>query len=294
MAVQVRAAFPNIIIPGRHGIQRPRWPFTINRDSPQAQGLLAWWPFQPANAGTLYDLSLFPNNGNIVTATPESDIEMLVGLNFDGAADYVSIPSNSAFKPAHIHSMAWFRPASTSDAFATVFAQPYDTEVTWNNPFNTWNILRAGSTEGVQWRKTTDDGGTPRTDALNSNGNGFVNGVLAHSGMTWNGDILRGYINGIEDNTFDSPFDGDLDYDSSNPNLMIGQQSTDAPGSFYGGEIFETRIYDLDTATPEVLLESLVFDPKTRWDLYYELGRVFYSFPAVAAVGNPWHVYAQQ
>jgi hypothetical protein len=34
---------PAIITPWR-GVQRPPWPFAVNRDSPQAEGLFAWWP----------------------------------------------------------------------------------------------------------------------------------------------------------------------------------------------------------------------------------------------------------
>ena len=74
--------------------------------------------------------------------------------------------------------------------------------------------------------------------------------------------------------------------------IGIGQQADLTLGSDeMSGRLADARIYNRTLRDGDVLHQA---DVPTRWDLYYELGRVFYSFPAVAAVGNPWHVYAQQ
>ncbi|KKL08753.1 hypothetical protein LCGC14_2572720, partial [marine sediment metagenome] len=72
-------------------------------------------------------------------------------------------------------------------------------------------------------------------------------------------------------------------------NVVIGNRTSEV--ATFSNAIGEFRIYDI-AVNPDII--RLMWEPPTRWDLYYELGRVFYSVPAVVAVGNPWHVYAPQ
>ena len=293
MAVQVRAAFPNIIIPGRYGIQRPRWPFVFNRDSPQAVGLGGskggWWPLMPANDDTFRDLANLNPNAVLGSGAAQpswtSDTELLTVVDFDGN-DYATVADNDliSFGDQDFTVAIWvkFRTLPVSNNFSSLI-----------------NKLAGADREYELFYRGT------ATPALRFE---VATGVSSSRSVLWSGTVVanRWYLMfGWHDsvaNTINISVFSDQDSDRSdsvahtegcrdgaNP-LTFGAFS-DQASRFLDGFIGEVSIYD--QVLPAAVRHHK-YNPPTRWDLHYELGRVFYSFPAPAAVGNPWHVYAQQ
>ncbi len=53
----------------RRGPNKPCWPFTLNRGSSQARGLIGWWPGGPVGSPFLLDLSGKSRNGTLATTS---------------------------------------------------------------------------------------------------------------------------------------------------------------------------------------------------------------------------------
>ena len=281
MTVQVRAAFPNIIIPGRYGIQRPRWPFTINRDSPQAEGLVAWWPIIPfGNDGPLYELVRGFNAARNGNPTYQSDSEFLWYQALDGTGDYWDVGDEDELD------------AGTENfAFSCWLRNPDEVSFPINKRVNSsavgWEfILERGLVEDRVTMRLFDGDAAQSTnvdwDMPTSDGEWhLVCGVVDRDA-----GLGRIYGDGIEIATED--ISGWLTL-SNAQSVQFGARNG---ANLYAGDICDIRIRKGGLLNSTVAYQ--MWDPHTRHDLIYELGRVFYSFPAAAAVGNPWHVYAQQ
>src|SRR3990172_826483 len=85
----------NRIFPGHRQSRPPTGSFTINRDSPQAKGLVAWWPTLATRGGTsMFDLSGYSQMGAIGSDLSWSMLgergPSIYGAA--GAAAYVEVP----------------------------------------------------------------------------------------------------------------------------------------------------------------------------------------------------------
>lgn len=72
---------------------KPIWPFLLNHKSPQAAGLVAWWPMIHSGGNTLFDLSGLKRHASIVGAV-WGGIAVESGqsaLSFDGVDDFASV-----------------------------------------------------------------------------------------------------------------------------------------------------------------------------------------------------------
>ena len=281
MAVQVRAAFPSIIIPGRYGIQRPQWPFTINRDSPQAEGLVAWWPVIPfGDDGPLRELVRgfdATRNGN---PTFQSDPEFLWYQALDGTGDFWDVGDEDELDAGTVNFCfsCWLR--NPDNVSFTMNKRLDSNAVGWEFLHERGNVedritVRlfdgdAPSSVNVDWDMPTADG----------------QWHLACGVVDRTAGLGRIYGDGIQISTQD--ISGWLTL-SNAQSLQLGARNG---ANLYAGDICDVRVYKNVLIGPQVAYQ--MWDPHTRHDLIYELRRVFYSFPAAAAVGNPWHVYAQQ
>ena len=278
MPALIRAAFPNIIIPGRFGVQRPRGPFTINRDSLQAEFLTSWFPFDP-EGGTVLRERMEGVDGNLISMSWSSnnitdrEINPGFGLDFDGVADGVEVPSKVVNLNTGTFTM-WIR-MDVESGVASENRFFFDTDTARHAYF----------TEPTVMIDMFNDG----REAFHANLS-WAAGDLIHWAFRYDkdSDLQEIYKNGIL-----SPSTGGQGVWGSNSlgtNLHIGKRIASIDTNFMDGKMFEVRTYS-NLVHPAVIYQ--MWHPPTRWDLYYELGRVFYSFPAVT-VGNPWHVYAQQ
>ena len=289
MPALVRAAFPNIIIPGRHGIQRPRWPFRLNKDSPQAEGLIHWWPMMPAQASTAFDLAVIGAQdgsiGGFVTDT--SHVEMGPGLNFPGGVgDRITCgdPTDVDFEGNDFALVVWLLvntederqiplAKDSSGGSARQFALQYDDN---DSTINKLSVFYVDDADTIINQVT--DG----NDVLSLN-------VPHHWIGQRRGNNLDIYLDGVE-LASSLQVGAHADMRTTSTNITLGGRPFTNFTEELKGELYDCRIYDRSFSAAEAWQMA----NEKRWDVYYELGRVFYSIPAAAAVGNPWHVYAQQ
>ncbi len=262
-----------LIRPGRispyRGSKRPMWPFTINIDSPQADGLVGWWPFVPLGGSTLYDLSRHLNNGAMTSmvADPWQANESLGGhgLNFDGVNDYVNVPDNGALNLTGDYSTSiWVNTNSANDAFAAMYAKTTN-----------------GST--LSHSLQFDSAGTDLHVFIGTGAIELVTGIVRtdiasawhNIAVTRSGTSMKFYLDGLETGSLT---------EATNPgagagDLHIGEDRD--LGQPHTGQISDLRFYNRGLSASEVYA---LFCSSTRWDLYYPLRQVMSLSVLVAAI----------
>jgi len=251
----------NLYRPGRNfwqaarGSQPPLWPFTINRDSPQAEGLVAWWPFVALGNATLYDLSGNNNNGVItnMAANPWLANEVLGGhsLDFDGANDQVNVTGNNlpTGSQTTFTMSAWANGSAGPDAIVIWGSQ------TANNGPHLYRI------DASNWRFGIWDGVNIDIAA--------VSNVWTHLVATFDGTNGRFYRDGIL-----TAGPTVMTSDPDTQTLRIASNLFDNVDNFLG-QITDVRIYNRALSTAEAWQ---LFDPSTRWDLSYPLRQTIQPF----------------
>jgi hypothetical protein len=256
--------------------QKPEWPYEINLDSDQAQGLIRWFSCDPAGGGTLIDL-IARNDGTLTSGasfvTGSGDNEGAV-LQFDGSDDYVDCGDIDQIDGVSALSVSMrVRPASTG---FYVFA------------------AKTNSSANQGWF-FQNDGGTGQSgpDVLL-----FYDGGAAASGETGSGTLapatwqhiafrfdgsgatsaarLRMWVNGDEKTlSFAGSIGATLT--ASATSLRLGRwEGSSAP---FHGEMRDIRIYNTAIAPTTI---AAMYDPDTRWDLCWKPGPRAFSLPAAA------------
>lgn len=230
---------------------RPDVPFELNRGSPQAKGLVAWFPagFNPtlrSRVGSVY--------GALGGAVTWGSSIFGPALNFPStaAADKVDL-SNEPSLAGEMSISAWIR-ATTIEVGNNYIVADYDV---------------AGLLS--QYAFTLNSGGGGKLNAAHGNV-GVVTGNKVHVVNTWYhvAAVRSGttgawtwtvYSNGIYDNA---------DSTATNPSAQQGA-AIGAPGVYvasdltWTGQITDVRLYNRALGAAEVWA---LYNPQTRWDLY--------------------------
>ena len=234
------------------GNHAPKWPFTLNRDSPQARGLVGWWPLTEGGGPTQRDLSGFGRNTSFKAGTEtweKTSLGSSAVLFDDASSEYLQ--TDKAVVTARPFTMScWVN--SNDDSILQMAMTISDISSTTNFA---WLAL-AGATAGDP------------VDCAMKDGSGIV-GTVTSTGYTvgkWHhivgtfGDEIAAYIDGGSKTTTSVKTPTNID------RLSIGRvhRAGTAP-AYFSGSIFDARIYN------RVLSDQEVFDlfaPPTRWDLY--------------------------
>lgn len=227
-------------------------PFTLNRASPQARGLLAWWPTIGVNGSGVSDRAAGLHNG-VWTGTPTYVPHPTTGrmFDFDGSS-YVVVSANARLANLYPTLSAWVEFDSVS-GYNTII----DKDVEW--------IIRGDNTNLTyhQW---------PDAQSITVT---VTTGVLYHVAGTYDGVTMRLYLNGVQVN---SAAKTGISGDFGN-NVGIGAQGDgDVP---MNGRVGDVRIYDRALSAAEVWQ---LYAPQTRWQLYAPLPL---GVKAVATAGQP-------
>jgi len=270
---------PAIITP-RSPVVRPRWPFTVNRDSPQAEGLEAWYAMSPSGGEDAHDLI----DGNTNTSTYASAFSPpnWIGTDFGPVVDMLG--RNTEFFDAtsnftatdgvsKMTAVGWALQAASPNAYAQILHHFSATNTEWH--LGAGGAAR-GDEDDMFCRVGTGQGwGT---------GDVIVTDTWNHYAMVFDGDLsgdsnrLKVYFNGVQQTlTFTGGVPATVPTIATP--LSIGVEAS-VPARTWKGSIADARIYT-KALSPQVIYQ--MWSPSARWQLYYEIGRVYYSFPLAAA-----------
>lgn len=253
-------------LPKPRDIRRPHWPYRTNTGSVQSRGLALWWPGYPY-AGGAFDLSAAKPNDTARTAaltnvTAVNAGEMGRAFQSSGSGFWGSGAMNGLNAITSPHSVSlWFSPPSDSDGVYMSWGQ--DSPVNAGSAFfihhtnNFYGVTRASNGNPIV--QTT----YPAT---------LVPGSWHHFCYTHDGTTSRLYYDGLE---VDDSTNAD---DGSSTSHVYAMRSVHAGFPGYppsGARTIDMRYYN-EVLPPDVIFQ--MYDPETRWELYYQPNRRVYSF----------------
>jgi len=267
-----------LIRPGRispyTGSQRPLWPFTINRGSWQADGLIGWWPLPPLGGvnSTQYDFSGNLNHGTMTNFPSDPwGAQVFLGgqaLEFDGTNDAVDgITDNPSLRPATLTYAGWINSRDTSGADQETIIYSKESNAPWNKLSLT--------TTGVPRFTLTTTSATVDLDGPTA----LDDEEWHHVAGTWDGATTRIYVAGLEVNS--AALTGTANYTTEL--AAVGRRGVGGGGQFWDGFMAEVRCYNYALSSAQVYA---LFDASTRWDLYYPLRQVMPLSALIAVIGT--------
>ena len=273
---------------------RPRWPFVINRASSQSLGLTHLFHFQLPHStdvrglgGLKPSLTGTSEGGPVWTADPDFGwVLTFDGTNAGGGDDRVNLGSGPTLLTG-VGSWwfsAWIFVESTAQENGEYDIYRRSAVSGANGSF----VVRVGEfgPSNLTWGVSSNNGSWTDFNAATA----ITTGRWEHIQAGTDGTTVYFYLNGAADGSAawtDPSTVADLPH-------AFGATNAATPAEVLDGSIAEFRMYNRFPGTARDTFARTIYAPNTRWNLYHELGRVFYSVPAAAAVGNPWHVYAQQ
>ena len=248
---------PSLYYPPR-GTVRPQWPFGINRNSPQSEGLIAWWPFVLRLGTTVRDLVNWHELAFVNATHSNWTTDLITGdhLGVDlvqANSDYLT--NNTAF------TFTGFDPSNPWTMMGRVRIDAF------NSAFG--SALAIVDANGNEFASLGHDSASPGKLKIGSQGKTPGTGsTLATAteydfGLVWNGTLLRGYLNGVED--YNVTPSSAITW-ASIDQVMLGA-SKDSGGTvtvFWDGVISDVRLHNIEL-TAEV--HAQYHNQKTRWDL---------------------------
>lgn len=253
---------PGIITPPR-GVQRPYWPFAVNRDSSQAEGLVNWWPAQPWGGADVYDL-IGANQGSW-QGSPVWFDDPLIGpaLSFDGASTYVS--SGCVLNTAAPFTISFW---AFLISYSQQFPAPLQFQTDQTSAFETVWSAQAGY-NGVNFGSDANF-----LQALGSTPGSSLVGNWLHQAITYNGagrSTLANYalyLNGVAET-----LSAGGAYAATTNATRFGFASLGT--TYFNGYLSDIRVYIRAFSADEI---AALYQPRTRWELYYPLRQRVWSF----------------
>jgi hypothetical protein len=206
---------------------------------PSAPGLVSWWP------GDGHARDIFGSNHGTLVNGVSYWYASYVGLcfGFDGADDFVQVPDSPGLNPASALTLnAWVNVETFSANYMDIAGK--DPEVGTSRSY-LLNVVKDGSHGHFRAHLTTVNSGFKYVT-----GNVEVNrGIWYHVAMTYDGAMLRLYVNGVEDGS--TPMTGMIV--SNNGPFRIGGGAP--PGQdqlFFGGWIEEVQLHNVALSAGEI------------------------------------------
>jgi len=232
----------------------------MNQNSPQARGLVGWWAYQPGSVDLLQDFVRDYQGTAEGNPTFVTDSDMGWGMDLDGS-DALVLPTDFPDSTSNWTVAFWYKRSATgeddilwgrwkdfsNERQLQVFFNAATNDIQVNVPF-----IKAVLTSNSAVTDTTD---------------------VHHTVVTRTGDVWTVYLDGVADG---SATDSTTQESALTTSPMIGWERLTST-NFFNGRIYDVRVYDVPKSAAEI---RQMWHPTTRWDLYYEMGRVFYSFPA--------------
>jgi hypothetical protein len=166
--------------------------FRLDKRKGTAQGLVGLWGPGPTGGGTLFDMSGRGNHGTLTNIDPATDwvfdAERGWVLDFDGVNDFVAVPALDGWVSGRTNfSLAtWIK-----------FTSALNNKMICGWWFGKNCMLRILTDGGIQWSITTAGG----TVSVSSVAIGWNDGTWHHVVGTYDGSVMRLYIDGSQDNS---------------------------------------------------------------------------------------------
>lgn len=269
------------IIPAKrriYGATRPGWPFTLNRDSLQAEDLIGWWVFAPPFGSKVLDLSphlsATRHDGTLINMDSGTDwiTTAQIGghaLQFNGGTEHVLVPSGGPIGDlsSELTISAWWSDENPTDAVDGAIYSRADGFK--DGLFYLYNNAKSG---GGREARCLVNGTAFENVEAGTGANIKQDGIMHQSCMTYKANTtLKLYLDGIEINDFAT---SNTVASLPSDNTFIGAQEA-AGTTHFVGVMGEVRVYG-KAKNPSFIRE--LFEPPTRWELYH-VRRKFYSFP---------------
>lgn len=243
-------------------LDQPIWPFAINRDSPQSQGLYAWWPLGVCG-GSESDIEMVRGLTMTHAGSPPSEAAdggFRCARSFNGSSQYLTYGAQMLSDSAPFSITAWIRPA-TLGGTRCIAARLAPSQS------NMQGGLRANSSNGITFA-------VANTNAVSAVSTLEI-GKWSHGcGIYIASGDKRSFIDGGNRGRTT------LTTAPSSSRFAIGARHTNTPSEWFTGLIRDVRVYNRALSDEEV--GAYFTDPRLSLDLYYELGRRKWFLPEAA------------
>jgi hypothetical protein len=234
--------------PTRRAARRPVGAFRLNSRSPQARGLIGWWPAQD-QPNTVRDLVGIAN-ATWTTASVTMDRDREVGSCWKFANAPISFAAGVTPNPAGSPVTISFWINTTSTAFDVVIGFYQG-----STPFHGFGAtINASGANGFLGYWGGNGAGTHKTPSA-----GAVNDGRWHlAGITVEGTAIIFYVDGVSVGTATG----------QQPTTFAGTKNfgaDNAGGAAFTGSLADPRIYNRALSPGEMWS---LYDHATRWELY--------------------------
>lgn len=228
-------------------VGRPEWPFRMNLDSPQAIGLVSWWPMVPSSSllaiDSRFNPMLAPTNGATFSRDP------IMGWVADlsgGTTQHFTSPTVPSVVTAPMTMVGWFNVVNT-----TTIHQLFQI---------------ASGTNRFALEMRGNEGGNPvGALTLDVGGFGIATSTTGYSVNTWH-HVCAVFVSTVSRFAYLDAGGRGSNTTSRNPVSLVNTNIGAASNGLHGLAA-DIRLYDYPLSDRGV---ERLYDPQTRWDLYEE------------------------
>lgn len=266
--------------------QPPNGQFTINRASPQARGLVGWWPLSAAVGAVVPDLSGYGNNGAMPGgASNPTRIGTPLGMALDfvnASSQYITVADSDIFTIGdNATTFAVWAYHDGTRADRPLFSKYQDT-----SPFDgEWQFAVLDFGYPALWLQLLDSGPVNRirintTSGIPAGWSLFVgryDGSGSHTGLSL-------FVNGRPVATTAQTQNTYSGTTNRGADVLIGASLiNDSFAGYYDYPIVDVRMYSRALSDNEIYS---LYDPATRWDLYQPIAPPRYWLLPQAVAGG--------
>lgn len=239
----------------------PNTQFMLNRSSPQADGLVGWWPTLGQGGNVLRDLSGFGNNGTFTGTPGWLNGERGQVLDLPGSSDWVDLGDKNVFSPSAISWSFWAKFDTEVATQQGIISKRTNPGV---NEYVIYEQLTPNYLHSIVW----PSGGqlSVLVDFDSAWRGPWINIVMTYDSVS--GANL--YVNSVFQSN--GAANGTIVDDTGS--LRFGE---DHYGNEFNGKLSDIRVYD-HTLSASVRQE--IYNPQTRWDLYQPVISRFWLIPS--------------
>jgi len=245
---------------------RPVWPWTVNHNSVQAQGLARWWPMAFPGGDRLHEMMSNDRTFSPAFKSPSTQLwtygPIANALNNTTAVAIATYTADDqAWNTADYTFTAWVRGTSFGASSRRIICRQ---DGSGSPPFklfgfNSSKVYVGDSSGGLQTGTATVSTGTWQ----------FI------AGRRISGSTRATFVNGVLDSSA-AAASTVSPYDATDP-VVFGAWNYTSNAEAMTGEVADIRLYTRALSDAEIWA---LYEPSTRYELYYPLGRRLWFFPS--------------